>query len=348
MLKNHLSLFAVVSLIISIGVAAPVALAQNQEPVIETNGEDGASATDNATTVSADEVPLGNAPDLPAFSVVKYNGRLLDAAGKPVTGTVGVTFAFYGEQDGGPALWMETQTVTTDAEGRYTALIGSASPNGLPSGIFGDGEARWLDVATMGTATTDAAAQPRVLLVSVPYALGAADAARLGGRPADDFVLDEELEAQVRLEIMDQLATEVQNNTLTTDTTGDKFLPIQTFSGNTTDEILRVEQSGTGHGVNSIITNAAPVGSAIRGEVNDLGIVNSAAAVEGVTNSVVGPAGLFRVTGAGGTILRGENATSVVFNVSAAGVLDLIDTTAQHRQRTGIPDRFGVERQGCV
>ena len=56
--------------------------------------------------------------------------------------------------------------------------------NGIPIDLFATGEARWLEVQVAGEAP-----QPRVLLVSVPYALKAADAATLGGLPPSAFAL---------------------------------------------------------------------------------------------------------------------------------------------------------------
>ena len=56
--------------------------------------------------------------------------------------------------------------------------------NGLPKELFVSGEARWLGVQPEGQAE-----QPRVLLLSVPYALKAADAETIGGLPPSAFVL---------------------------------------------------------------------------------------------------------------------------------------------------------------
>ena len=44
--------------------------------------------------------------------------------------------------------------------------LGSTSSQGLPANVFASGEARWLGVQVQGQAE-----QPRVLLMSVPYAL---------------------------------------------------------------------------------------------------------------------------------------------------------------------------------
>ncbi len=121
--------------------------------------------------------------------LIRFNGAVRDALGRPRTGVSGISFAFYAEQEGGAPLWVETQNVTLDEQGRYTALLGITSNEGLPLELFSTEEARWLAIRVQGERE-----QPRVLLVSVPYALKAADAERLGGRPASAFVLAEPAE----------------------------------------------------------------------------------------------------------------------------------------------------------
>jgi hypothetical protein len=116
--------------------------------------------------------------------LVSFSGTLADAEGKPSPGITGVTFAIYKDQEGGAALWLETQNVLPDDTGRYTVQLGATRPAGLPLDLFSSGEARWLGVQVSGQAE-----QPRVLLLSVPYALKAADAETLGGRPASAFMV---------------------------------------------------------------------------------------------------------------------------------------------------------------
>jgi hypothetical protein len=115
----------------------------------------------------------------PVPNVVKVNGTLPGAHGSAV-----VTFALYGEPSGGSAIWSERQTVAVAADGRYSVLLGSESPDGLPPEVFGAGAARWLGIAVDGEAELE-----RALLVSVPYAMKAADAQTFGGRPLSAFVL---------------------------------------------------------------------------------------------------------------------------------------------------------------
>jgi hypothetical protein len=117
-------------------------------------------------------------------TLVNFSGTLTDANGKPLTGTVGVTFYLYKDDQGGSPLWMETQNVQPDKTGHYTVALGSSKNEGLPTSLFASGEARWLAVQAQGQAE-----QPRVLLLSVPYALKALDAESIGGRPASAFML---------------------------------------------------------------------------------------------------------------------------------------------------------------
>jgi len=122
--------------------------------------------------------------------LVQFNGTLKDSAAHPVTGVASVTFAIYAEQDGGVALWSETQNVLADANGHYTVLLGSATANGVLSELFGTGQSRWLGVSIARQQEL-----PRVLLASVPYALKAADADTLGGLPASAYVTTQSLAA---------------------------------------------------------------------------------------------------------------------------------------------------------
>jgi hypothetical protein len=121
--------------------------------------------------------------------LVNYSGKAVDAQGKAVAGTAGVTFAgvtfaIYAEESGGAPLWLETQSVRVDARGNYSAQLGATTAEGLPLELFSTGSARWLGVRVNGGDE-----QPRALLLSVPYALKAADAETVGGLPASAFVL---------------------------------------------------------------------------------------------------------------------------------------------------------------
>jgi hypothetical protein len=115
---------------------------------------------------------------------VNYSGTAKDAEGKTLAGVAGATFAVYAEQSGGPALWMETQNITAASNGRYAVVLGATQTAGLPPEVFNSGQGRWLGVSYNGGPE-----QPRVALLSVPYALEAGDAQTIGGLPPSAFVL---------------------------------------------------------------------------------------------------------------------------------------------------------------
>ena len=117
------------------------------------------------------------AQEVPHF--IRFSGQINGSSG-----TVGVTFTLHRSQEDGASLWMETQNVTLDAAGRYTVLLGATKADGLPTELFTSGEAQWLGVQVEGQKE-----QPRILLVSVPYAMKAAEAETLSGKPLSAFVL---------------------------------------------------------------------------------------------------------------------------------------------------------------
>jgi hypothetical protein len=115
--------------------------------------------------------------------LVKFSGTATDEAGKPIIGLVGVTFSLYEDEQGGAPLWVETQDVQSDANGHYTAMLGASTSTGVPLEIFSLAEAHWVGAQVSGQRE-----QQRVQLLSVPYALKAADAQTLGGLPASAFM----------------------------------------------------------------------------------------------------------------------------------------------------------------
>lgn len=137
--------------------------------------------------------------------LVKFSGVVKDSQGKPRFGPVSLTFSIYSDQEGGEPLWSETQTLNASLDGRYEVLLGGETSGGLPLNLFGDpsfaskgaaqAQGRWLGVQI----GDDAEQRPRVMLVSVPYALKAADAEKLGGRNATDFVLADQLKTPAGL-----------------------------------------------------------------------------------------------------------------------------------------------------
>jgi hypothetical protein len=132
--------------------------------------------------MSSQQTFSANQPAVPRR--VNFAGKAVDVQGKAIAGIAGVTFAIYKDQYEGSPLWLETQNIQGDTRGNYTVQLGATQPEGLPLNLFSSGDARWLGVTINGGQE-----QPRVLLLSVPYALKAADAETIGGLPPSAFVL---------------------------------------------------------------------------------------------------------------------------------------------------------------
>jgi hypothetical protein len=137
-----------------------------------------------------EEVPA--TPVVPRL--VEFQGALKDAEGKARPGLFSLTFALYSQPEGGGPVWVETQAVRVGADGRYRVLLGSATSGGVPADAListsnsvssNVAEGRWLGIQV----EQEEEQTPRVVLVSVPFALKAADSERLGGKSASDFVL---------------------------------------------------------------------------------------------------------------------------------------------------------------
>ena len=116
--------------------------------------------------------------------LVKFSGVLKSASAVRHSGVIAVRFTIYNASIGGNPLWQEVQNTRFDEQGHYEVMLGATGNDGISTDLFNSGEPRWLGVQLLLPGEEE---QPRVLLVSVPYALKAEDAATLGGLPASAF-----------------------------------------------------------------------------------------------------------------------------------------------------------------
>jgi hypothetical protein len=135
--------------------------------------------------------PSGPTASAPAF--IRLDGELKTATGEARTGAVTLVVSLYAGPGDTAALWAEAQPVTLDAAGRYTVFAGATQADGLPREFFASNVAQWIGVAVQGEPE-----QPRVRMLSVPYAVSAGNADTLGGVPVTDFVMTENLKESVK------------------------------------------------------------------------------------------------------------------------------------------------------
>ena len=179
-------------------------------------------------------------------ALVPFSGAIA-ADGKPLSAEASIAFLIYKDESGGEPLFTESQTVALDTTGHYKTQLGATLPNGIPLDLFTSGEARWLEVQVAGQAP-----QPRVLLVSVPYALKAADAATLGGLPASAFALAGSNTAIVKA----TPAGIISNAASTVTTTGGTANSVAKFSGSNTIVNSILYDNGTEVGIGTTTPSA--------------------------------------------------------------------------------------------
>ena len=234
-----------------------------------------------ATTAVAAEPPVAGqivsstqvVPALPVPRLIKFSGALAkDASGQPRSGVVGITFSVYAEQQGGAPLWMETQNVQLDAHSHFAVLLGSSQIAGMPLDLFTTGEPRWLGAKVELPGEEE---QPRVLLVSVPYALKASDADTVGGMPASAFVLAPAASASGAESAGGKKSAGAKSSVkpeLTSSGTAN-YIPVFTdSSGDIGNSIMFQTATGIGIGLtnpDAKMTIAAPAGGAVLNATND-------------------------------------------------------------------------------
>jgi trimeric autotransporter adhesin len=214
-------------------------------------------------------------------NLIEYGGTLPQSKSAIVQSrTVGVTFAIYKHQEEGAPVWMETQNVTLDAGGHYSVMLGSTRAEGLPADLFSAQEERWLGVQVQGQPE-----QARVLLVSVPYAMKAAEADRLAGHSASEFVTTETLQSAVRQQLQ-RGGVAIVNSVGEGDQSAEAgnvlppSNPATSFVDTTTNQVVLVQQNGTGVGLSA----SAPSSSAIVGTTNASAFPSIIAGVKGVSS----------------------------------------------------------------
>jgi hypothetical protein len=282
------------------------------------------ATTTPATQAGTQSAAISQVPRLVKFSGTVQNFGADEAGGGAVardsasvpTNVVGITFSLYSQQTGGGPLWSEVQNVRVDSTGHYTVQLGSTQDEGLPVELFSSAQAQWLGVRLEGQAE-----QPRIMLLSVPYALKAADAETFGGKPPSAFMSatnsamasgsggttpgtngKQPLPPQVdgggttnyialwtsASDLGDSVMYQSSNN-IGIGTTSLAY-PL-TVSGNNAGTIISVTQAGSGIGVNAYSYSTSGGGTAVLGKTqgnSGIGVRGDALASTGPTYGVYG------------------------------------------------------------
>ena len=115
--------------------------------------------------------------------IVRVTSTFHPADGKPPAAVETMTLSIYAEETGGVPLWQETQTVSVNPDGRFTLLLGSTRPEGLPLDLFASGEPRWLAIHVERPGESEPARIRLLLLNSVTTSPAAANTADGAGAP---------------------------------------------------------------------------------------------------------------------------------------------------------------------
>lgn len=304
-----------------------------------------------ATALDAQSAaPEGGKSRVP--SLVPYAGALIDAEQLPIKGPQTLVFGIFAEEQGGVPLWEEVQIVDVDRTGHYFVTLGATRPEGVPLDLFVAGQARWLGVQD-GTG----APRARTLILSVPYALKAADADMLGGRPASDFVSTSGAAPGSHANSLTAAATAATASTGNvkgngTANTISKFLDATTIG----DSALFESAGNVGLGTTvpaakfDLRTNSSATAFNVSQAGAGPGLTSTTAsgtAVSGNTTSGIGVVGRSLSTSAGNTVgvwgLAGSpNGTAGLFDNSAGGTSLILVGAVNGAQR------FKVDGTGAV
>ncbi|ABF39357.1 hypothetical protein Acid345_0352 [Candidatus Koribacter versatilis Ellin345] len=251
--------------------------------------------------------------------LIRFTGQVKDA-----NGTVGITFTLHKSQSDNAALFTETQNVKLDGEGRYTVLLGATKGDGIPMELFTSGEAQWLAIRVEGQT------EQRVLLVSVPYAMKAAEAETLAGHAATDFVTADRLTSTVQQQMRQQASTTTTAKDAPTGKRGNVVTNTATnFADATSTQVVLVTQSGAGSG----LVASAVSGNGVAGSTTTaagFGVSGANSATTGVAIGVRGTT----VADSGISVFGTASGTAG----SATGVKGI----------TGAPNGFGVFGQNTA
>ena len=304
--RSVCTVVAVLSFLVSMAAQSTSSPSQatNQSAAVATNS---AAAQVPRLVKFSSTIPGFNANEAQVESAVREGanaGAVAGAVTSVPTKVVGLTFSLYSEQTGGAPLWSEVQNVQVDSTGHYTVQLGATQLEGLPVELFATAQAQWLGVRQEGQAE-----QSRVMLLSVPYALKAADAETFGGKPPSAYMSAPTGASGAAASVSGVSTTQTTNSKQTPAVGGSgttNYVPVWTSSSNLGSSVIY--QSGDNIGIG---TTTPPYSLSVKDTVNESAIVGQEASKQGV-----GIAGV--AIGTGGIGVQGTSDSSAGFGVYGA------------------------------
>jgi trimeric autotransporter adhesin len=249
-------------------------------------------------------------------------------------GALTATFALYPDPQSTTPAWTETQAVQV-SQGKYTVLLGAATTNGIPADIFAADQAHWLGVQINGT-------EKRYLLVSVPYAMKAMEAERLGGLLPSQFVTTAQLQAALQTAATPGSSTTAGGGTKTisgpvANASLNPAQPATDFTDNNTSEVLLVTQQGAGFAIHAISAgdaalfgeNNTPTGTAVKALASstsgtNIGLLAQSASPNGIAGVFdnIGSGQILSLRSNGNEVASVDNAGDIKGNIVQANAIN--------------------------
>jgi hypothetical protein len=120
---------------------------------------------------AAGALPAAPDPDADLAAEINYQGRLTDAGGNPLDGTVNMRFQIWSMEAGGTQ-WWDSGLMAVDVDGGLFNVVLAVNPRNF------NGQELWLAIQVNGEWLS-----PRQKLLAVPYALGLRPGVEVRGQP---------------------------------------------------------------------------------------------------------------------------------------------------------------------
>jgi len=207
--------------------------------------------------------------------VINYQGILKDAnTGTLISGNYSMTFTIYDSQEN--VQWTETQTVTVD-NGHFNALLGSSTS--ISPSLFNSGGDLFLGIKV----ENDPEMTPRKPLTSVGYAMMAANAAKLNGKDASEF-LTTPMTGNSSEPILSVTNIGYNSTSIYGESQGEGGQAVFGKATSTTAEgVLGVAEGTNGRGVYGISTNIGVEGDG----QNNIGVLGKSTNSDGVVGETL-------------------------------------------------------------